>query len=93
MAYRERRRRLSAAERADLSRRWKQGERLSDIATPLARAPGTIYSRIRKAGGVPKRPRQRAARTKPCKLSQHPRSRRLVAGKFDARWSPQQIAG
>jgi IS30 family transposase len=62
MTYRERRPRLSAAERAALWTRWKQGERLSDIATALARAPGTIYSRIRKAGGIPERPRQRAAR-------------------------------
>ncbi len=32
MAYRERRPRLSAAERAELWTRWKQGDRLSDIA-------------------------------------------------------------
>ncbi|MBU6367820.1 MAG: helix-turn-helix domain-containing protein [Gemmatimonadetes bacterium] len=93
MAYGERRPRLSAAERAELWTRWKQGERLSDIATALARAPGTIYSRIRKAGGIPERPRQRAARPKPGKLTRQPRLCRLVAGKLEARWSPQQIAG
>jgi hypothetical protein len=42
--------RLSAAERAELWARWKQGERLSDIATALRRAPETVYARIRKAG-------------------------------------------
>lgn len=63
MTYRARRPRRSAAERAVLWTRWKQGERLSDIATALARSPGAIYSRIRHAGGIPERPRQRAART------------------------------
>lgn len=63
MTYRARRPRRSAAERADLWTRWKQGERLSDIATALARSPGAIYSRICHAGGIPERPRQRAART------------------------------
>ena len=155
MTYRARRPRRSAAERADLGTRWKQGERLSDIATALARSPGAIYSRIRHAGGIPERPRQRAARTlsaaergqisrglaeqlgvraiarqlgraastvsreimrnggaaayravqadqaawrraarpKPCKLTRQPRLCRLVAGKREARWSPQQLAG
>ena len=155
MTYRARRPRRSAAERADLWTRWKQGERLSDIATALARSPGAIYSRICHAGGIPDRPRQRAARTlsaaereqisrglaeqlggraiarqlgraastvsreimrnggaaayravqadqaawrraarpKPCKLTRQPRLCRLVAGKREARWSPQQIAG
>jgi IS30 family transposase len=54
--------RVSAAERAELWARWKQGERLRGIATALGRAPGTVYARIRKAGGIPERPRQRAAR-------------------------------
>jgi IS30 family transposase len=62
MTYRMRRPRLSAAERTELWVRWKQGERLSDIAAALGRAPATVYARIRKAGGIPERPRQRAAR-------------------------------
>jgi hypothetical protein len=57
-----RRPRLSAAERAELWTRWKQGEPLSDIAMTLDRAPGTVYARNRKAGRIPERPRQRAAR-------------------------------
>ena len=155
MTYRERRPRMSAAERADLWTRWKQGERLSDITMALARPPRTVYNHIQKTGGIPERPRQRAARAlsvvepelisrglveklrvrviahqlgraastvsrnitrnggeaaeravravqaasrraarpKPCKLTQHPRLRRLVAGKLEERWSPQQIAG
>jgi hypothetical protein len=42
MTYRMRRPRLSSAERAELWARWKQGERLSDIASALGRAPGTV---------------------------------------------------
>ncbi len=56
MTYRRRRLRLSAVERAELWARWKQGERLSDITTALGRAPGTVYARIRKAGGISERP-------------------------------------
>jgi hypothetical protein len=55
--YQIRRPRLSAAERSELWARWKQGDRLSDIAAALGRAPGTVYARIRKAGGIPERPR------------------------------------
>jgi IS30 family transposase len=62
MTYRRRRPRLPAAERTALWARWTQGERPSDIATALGRAPRTVYARIRKAGGIPERPRQRAAR-------------------------------
>ncbi|MBU6367825.1 MAG: hypothetical protein KJT01_16540 [Gemmatimonadetes bacterium] len=36
---------------------------------------------------------RRAACPKPCKLAQHARLRRLVAGELEARWFPQQIAG
>jgi IS30 family transposase len=57
MTYRMRRLRLSAAERTELWARWKQGERLSDIAAALGRAPATVYARIRKAGGIPERRR------------------------------------
>jgi IS30 family transposase len=62
MTYRKRRPRLSAAERTALWARWKQKERLSDIAAALGRAPGTVYARIQKAAGIPERPRHRAAR-------------------------------
>jgi IS30 family transposase len=62
MTYRRRRPRLSAAQRTVLWARWKRGARLSDIAAGLGRAPATAYARIRKAGGIPERPRQRAAR-------------------------------
>ena len=62
MTYRMCRPRRSAAEQTELLERWKQGERLSDIATAVGRAPGTVYPRIRKADGNQGRPRQRAAR-------------------------------
>jgi hypothetical protein len=52
------RRRLSATQ-TQLQTRWKQGERLSDIAPTLGGALGTVYAQIRKAGGIPEHPRQR----------------------------------
>jgi hypothetical protein len=116
--------RLSAVERAELWARCKQGERLSDIARRWVGRRGLCKPRVGKVGGMPERPRQRAARAQnaadreqiswglaeglgvlaiaralwraarptPCKLGQQPRLRRLVAEKFEARWSPQEIA-
>lgn len=60
--YRVRRPLLSAAERAELWAQWKWGERVRNIATALGRASGSVYARVRKTGGIPGRPRQRAAR-------------------------------
>jgi hypothetical protein len=52
--------RLSAAEREQLWARSKQGERLTDIATALGRASGTVCTRILKGGGIPECPCNRA---------------------------------
>jgi IS30 family transposase len=57
-----RRPRLSAAERAKLWARWKQGERLSDIATALGRAPGTCKPEYGRPTGSRSAPPQRAAK-------------------------------
>ena len=57
-----RRPRLSPQQKAELWARWKRGESLSAIARALARDPTTIFHRVAQQGGLPPRPRQRAAR-------------------------------
>src|SRR5580698_5173364 len=39
--------------RAQIWRRWKQGESLSEIGRALGRPPSTIFSHLRRQGGLP----------------------------------------
>jgi IS30 family transposase len=94
-------RRLSLAEREEISRGLAAGQSIRAIATALGRAPSTV-SREVGANGGPGRYRAaradraawaRAGRPKPCKLAGNPVLRDIVAEKLQRRWSPQQIAG
>jgi IS30 family transposase len=92
---------LSLAEREEISRGVATGQSARQIATRLGRAPSTVCRELARHGG---RGRYRAAgadavawaqarRPKRCKLAAVPRLRRLVAGKLQEDWSPEQIAG
>jgi IS30 family transposase len=52
----------SADERADLWRRWKDGESVSDIARALERMPGTVHVMLSASGGIAPATRQRGTR-------------------------------
>ena len=52
--------RMSTAEKAELWRRWKQGESLSDIGRALGRIRRTIHHVVAAQGGVPPRARTRS---------------------------------
>ena len=52
----------SADERAELWRRWKDGESVSDIARALERMPGTVHVMLSTSGGIAPVARQRGAR-------------------------------
>lgn len=54
---------LTADEEATVWQRWRSGVSQRAIARALGRPPGTVYHLIRAAGGLPPRPRRRAART------------------------------
>lgn len=49
--------------RAQIWRRWKQGESLSEIGRALGRSPGTIFSMLRRRGGFAPRARMRDIRS------------------------------
>jgi len=60
---RERRRRgLSARERAELWRRWKQGQSLSEIGRALGKAPGSVHGFLSSSGGIAPVARRRSNR-------------------------------
>jgi IS30 family transposase len=52
--------RLTAAQRTELWRRWRQGESLNAIGRALGRIPKVVRYVVAGAGGVPPVPRQRA---------------------------------
>ena len=94
-------RRLSLAEREEISRGLVAGESIRGIAGRLGRAPSTVCRDVAAGGG---RARYRACaadrravrllrRPKPAKLAVCPRLRQVVEGKLELHWSPQQIAG
>ena len=94
-------RRLSLAEREEISRGLAVGESLRSIAANLGRAPSTVSrevaangGRVRYRAGVAHRAsRHRARRPKPAKLTANPRLRMVVEEKLGLWWSPTQIAG
>ena len=93
-------RRLSMAEREEISRGVLAGESARVIADRLGRAPSTISREIVSNGGrdryrawyAEERSRYRARRPKVPKLVVFPRLRAEVERRLEQRWSPQQIA-
>ena len=58
----QRYRRFSRAQVETLWALWRQGETTDGIAAALAAPAGTVYSVVRRHGGIPPRPRHRALR-------------------------------
>jgi len=93
-------RRLSLADREEISRGLAAGESLRTIADSMDRAPSTISREVRANGGRRRyracdaeiAARLRARRPKTPKLAQGTRLCRVVEAKLNKRWSPQQIA-
>ncbi len=92
---------LSIEEREEISRGVVAGCSLRSIATSLKRSPSTISREIRRNGGkrsyrastADQATWDRAWRPKRCKLVMNRALARIVAGKLQLQWSPQQIAG
>jgi IS30 family transposase len=92
---------LSLGEREEISRGVAAGHSARRIAVQLGRAPSTVCRELARHGGragyraagADTAAWQRARRPKRCKLATVPRLRRLVAGKLQQDWSPEQIAG
>ena len=92
---------LTLAEREEISRAVVAGHSIRSIAASLGRAPSTISRELSRNGGEERyRAGQadqtawdRARRPKTCKLAQNRTLARIVAGKLQLEWSPQQIAG
>lgn len=92
---------LTLAEREEISRSLAAGNSVRSLARSLGRAPSTISREINRNGG-PKGYRasqadqaawDRARRPKICRLVANRRLARIVAGKLQRQWSPEQIAG
>ena len=92
---------LTLAEREEISRAVVAGHSMRLIAARLGRAPSTISREIKRNGGqesyrasqADESAWDRGRRPKTCKLAQNRALARLVAGKLQRRWSPQQVAG
>ena len=92
---------LTLAEREEISRAVVAGHSMRSIAVQLGRAPSTISREIKRNGGQESYRASRAdesawdrgRRPKTCKLAQNRALARIVAGKLQRRWSPQQVAG
>ena len=52
--------RMSTGEKAELWRRWRRGESLSDIGRALGRIRRTVHHVVAAHGGVPPRARTRS---------------------------------
>src|SRR4051812_47179934 len=91
---------LSLEEREEISRALAAGQSLRSVARALHRAPSTISREVRRHRGLSgyrayeadQRAWDRGLRPKVCKLKQHRRLRRAVAGRLQLDWSPQQIS-
>ena len=54
---------LDGAQRADLWRRWREGQSLSDIARALAKPPGSVFGYLTSNGGISPLQRRRSHRS------------------------------
>ena len=92
---------LTLAEREEISRSLVADCSIRSIAGMLKRAPSTISREIDRNGGregyrasqADEAAWSRAHRPKNCKLACNPALARIVAGKLQLLWSPEQIAG
>ena len=93
-------RRLSFAEREEISRAIAAGSSMRHIARCLGRAPSTVSREVAANGGrlgyrasvAHTASRHRARRPKPVKLVVNVRLRAVVEDKLDEWWSPTQIS-
>jgi IS30 family transposase len=53
---------MSGQQKAELWRRWKEGESLSDISRGLAKNPGSVHGVLASSGGIAPQARRRSAR-------------------------------
>jgi len=92
---------LTLAEREEISRAVVAGHSIRSIATQLGRAPSTISREIKRNGGqecyrasqADQSAWDRGRRPKTGKLAQNRALARIVAGKLQLQWSPEQVAG
>ena len=92
---------LRPEEREEISRGLVSGACLSRIAAGLGRAVSTISREVARNRGrenyraslAEERAQDAALRPKRCLLAGNESLRKLVAGKLEKKWSPQQIAG
>ena len=92
---------LTLAEREEISRAVVAGHSMRSMAVQLGRAPSSISREIKRNGGqecyrasqAEESAWDRGRRPKTCKLAQNRALARIVAGKLQRRWSPQQVAG
>jgi len=92
---------LTLAEREEISRAVVAGDSIRSIATQLGRAPSTVSREIKRNGGrecyrasqADQSAWDRGRRPKAGKLVENRPLARIVAGKLQLQWSPEQIAG
>jgi IS30 family transposase len=92
---------LTLAEREEISRAVVAGHSIRSIAAQLGRAPSTISREIKRNGGqecyrasqADQSAWDRGRRPKTSKLAENRALARIVAGKLQLQWSPEQIAG
>jgi transposase, IS30 family len=92
---------LSLAEREEISRAVVAGGSMRSTAAQLSRAPSTISREIKRNGGqecyrasqADQSAWDRGRRPKTGKLAENRALARIVAGKLQRQWSPEQIAG
>jgi IS30 family transposase len=92
---------LTLAEREEISRAVVAGHSIRSIAAQLGRAPSTISREIKRNGGqecyrasqAEQSAWDRGRRPKTGKLAQNRALARIVAGKLQLQWSPEQVAG
>ena len=92
---------LTLAEREEISRAVVAGHSMRSIAAQLGRAPSTISREIKRNGGqegyraspADQSAWDRGRRPKTGKLAANRVLARLVAGKLQLQWSPEQVAG
>jgi IS30 family transposase len=92
---------LTLAEREEISRAVVAGHSIRSIAAQLGRAPSTISREIKRNGGqecyrasqADQSAWDRGRRPKTGKLAENRALARIVAGKLQLQWSPEQVAG
>ena len=92
---------LTLAKREEISRAVAAGQSIRSVATSLGRAPSTISREIKRNGEqecyraslADQAAWDRTLRPKTCKLVENRTLARIVAGKLQLQWAPEQIAG